>query len=96
MNNRRNELALNYNNLKANLFELNLPEDIIRSIINIEDRLNNNLLKIENVELSLKTLLSLFHGRTDQSIKLEELYLLFSPYIESIEQSQKELSEILG
>ncbi len=96
MNNRRNELALNYNNLKANLFELNLPEDIIRSIINIEDRLSDNLLKMENVELSLKTLLSLFHGRTDQSIKLEELYLLFSPYIESIEQTQKELSEILG
>lgn len=86
----------NYTKLKAELFPHNLPEEQIQYIQNFGNLLDSKVGELDHLMVSLKTLVSLFYCRTDQSIELENLHALLSPYIETLEKLSIDFSDIIG
>lgn len=62
-----------YNQLKANLFSLNLPKETVDYIIGLEDELDIKIASLQKLSESLQTLTSLFFCRTGESIAISTI-----------------------
>lgn len=82
--------------LKSELFSYSLPESIIADIQNIESRLITTAQDINELSLSLRTIVKLFDLAHNEKIPLEQLHALMSPYMEKLAHKADELTNTLS